>query len=219
MQTPDSWMTALGVDPLAHAPALHAFLATEEAQHAVYPPAEERFAALRLTPFASVKVVLLGQDPYHGAGQANGLSFSVNPPTKPPPSLRNIYKELTADVGCATPTTGDLSPWARQGVLLLNTVLTVRHKTAGSHRKKGWEDYTNQLIDALAARERPVAFVLWGKTAQQKAERIGDRHLIVQSPHPSPYSAHTGFFGSRPFTAVNTWLASVGVEPVDWSLP
>lgn len=219
MQIPTPWQHALG-GPILEGPdyeGLRAFLGAEEAEHPVYPPADERFAALAHTPPERVRVVLLGQDPYHGPGQAHGLSFSVKPPRKPPPSLKNIYRELHDDVGVEPPTHGDLTAWADRGVLLLNTVLTVRHKKAGSHRKKGWERFTDAVIAAVAAGP-PVAFVLWGKAAQEKAEGLDARHLVLQAPHPSPYSADTGFFGSRPFSRIDAWLAERGEPPMDWSL-
>ncbi|MCB9675262.1 MAG: uracil-DNA glycosylase [Alphaproteobacteria bacterium] len=220
MRLPQSWAAALGGDPLGGADfdGLRAFLAAEEAEHTVLPPAEERFAAFEHTPFDAVRVVLLGQDPYHGNGQAHGLSFSVKKPRKPPPSLKNIFQELADDVGFTRPDHGELTAWADRGVLLLNAVLTVRHKKAGSHRKKGWEPFTDAVIDALSAREAPLAFLLWGKAAQEKAERIAERHLVLTAPHPSPYSAETGFFGCKHFSQVNTWLVEQGQAPIDWSL-
>jgi uracil-DNA glycosylase len=164
-------------------------------------------------------VVILGQDPYHGAGQAHGLSFSVHPGVKFPPSLRNIYKELIQDLGCAAPLTGDLTPWAQQGVLLLNTVLTVREGQAASHQGKGWEAFTDAIIEALNEREQEVVFVLWGNHAQKKGAKINtDRHVVITSVHPSPLSASRGFFGSKPFSAINTTLASRGVNPIDWGM-
>lgn len=190
------------------------------AGEAIYPPQGQWLRALELTPLPSVKVVILGQDPYHGPGQAHGLAFSVPPGEKLPPSLRNIYKELAAD--CGTPRlTGDLAVWAEQGVLLLNTVLTVAAGQAGSHQKRGWEEITDAIVAAVAARPEPSAFILWGSHAQAKARRIADlgpgtRHCVIESAHPSPLSAHRGFFGSRPFGRANAFLAAHGRQPVRW---
>ncbi len=198
---------------------LQAFVADERRHHPVYPPADEVFAALHLTPFAEVKVVILGQDPYHGPGQAHGLAFSVRPPVPPPPSLANIFTELEADVGVPRPDHGSLEAWARQGVLLLNTALTVRGGAANSHAKKGWERFTDQVIRAVAAKPEPVVFILWGANARAKAKMIDQQvHTVLQSPHPSPLSAHRGFFGSRPFSRTNEALQAAGRTPVDWSL-
>lgn len=186
----------------------------------VYPPAHRVFRALELTPYADVKVVILGQDPYHGAGQAHGLSFSVLPGVKVPPSLRNIYKELQDDIGCETPKHGCLAHWARQGVLLLNSVLTVEEGQANAHRKLGWETFTDKLISALNDRERPIAFVLWGRQAQEKGRFIDrERHLVIEDVHPSPLSAYAGFFGSRPFSKCNAFLKQNGLTEIDWTLP
>ena len=166
------------------------------------------------------KVVILGQDPYHGDGQAHGLSFSVQVGVEPPPSLLNIYQELQDDLGIAPPGHGCLIPWARQGVLLLNTVLTVRAHAAASHQGHGWERFTDHIIQLLGARERPLAFILWGSPARKKRSLITNpRHLIVESPHPSPLSAHRGFFGSRPFSRVNDFLVQAGETPIEWQLP
>lgn len=190
------------------------------AERTVYPPADRVFRALELTPLADVKVVILGQDPYHGAGQAHGLSFSVLPGVKPPPSLRNIYKELQDDIGCPAPSHGCLAHWARQGVLLLNAVLTVEEGQANSHRKLGWETFTDRLIAALNDREEPIAFVLWGRHAQEKGRRIDrERHLILEDVHPSPLSAYGGFFGSRPFSKCNAFLRERGRTEIDWRIP
>ncbi|MFD0671894.1 uracil-DNA glycosylase [Cohnella sp. GCM10027633] len=191
------------------------------AERTVYPPADSVFRALELTSFNDVKVVILGQDPYHGAGQAHGLSFSVMPGVKLPPSLRNIYKELQEDIiGFEPPSHGCLAHWARQGVLLLNSVLTVEEGQANAHRKLGWETFTDKLVSALSARERPIAFVLWGKQAQEKGRHIDrSRHLVIEDVHPSPLSAYAGFFGSRPFSRCNEFLASHGIAEIDWRLP
>lgn len=194
------------------------FVTEQRTKHAVYPPAEDTFNAFHFSSLAETKVVILGQDPYHGPGQAHGLSFSVLPGIKIPPSLRNIYKELATDIGGEPPSSGDLSSWARQGVLLLNTVLTVRDGEANSHRKRGWEDFTDAVIDVLSRREQPAVFILWGKPAEKKARLINDRHHIIIAPHPSPLSAHRGFFGSQPFSKANTILTGLGQTPIDWSI-
>ncbi|MDQ0271780.1 uracil-DNA glycosylase [Cytobacillus purgationiresistens] len=195
------------------------FLDSEYEDEVVCPLKDEIFNAFKYTGFAETKVVILGQDPYHGLGQAHGLSFSVQPDVKIPPSLKNIYKELEADVGCTIPNNGYLLKWAKQGVLLLNTVLTVRKGAAHSHRKKGWEPFTNEVIRLLNEREDPVIFVLWGKPAQEKLTLIDtERHPIIKSPHPSPFSARTGFFGSKPFSEINRLLRSNGNEPIDWQI-
>lgn len=199
---------------------LRQFLIQEYRSTTVYPDMYDIFNALHYTPLAQTKVCILGQDPYHGPGQAHGLSFSVKPGVKPPPSLQNIFKELHADLGCPIPNHGCLEHWARQGVLLLNTVLTVRRGQANSHRGKGWEQFTDRVIEVLNARELPVVFILWGRNAQAKREMIDtSRHLVLESAHPSPYSAHYGFFGSRPFSKANAFLQQTGVEPIDWAIP
>lgn len=199
---------------------LHQFLKQEYTTQNIHPDMYHIFEALELTPFEKVKVVILGQDPYHGVNQAHGLSFSVQPGVKIPPSLRNIYKELETDLGIAPVNHGYLSSWAEQGVLLLNTVLTVREGVAYSHRGKGWEQLTDAIIEKLNAREQPIVFILWGKPAQQKIKMIDtNKHIIIQSPHPSPLSAHRGFFGSRPFSRTNDALKELGVTPINWQLP
>jgi len=217
---PDDWAGQLAgefEDPYWQ--HLRTFVTSERRSHQVFPAAPDVFAALRLTPFDQVRVVVLGQDPYHGPGQANGLCFSVSPGTPIPPSLRNIFAELGADLGCAPPATGDLSAWARQGVLLLNSTLTVRQGQAGSHQKQGWERFTDQIIRAVAARPQSTVFVLWGQSARTKRALIPTPpNRIVESPHPSPLSAHRGFFGSRPFSAVNEALVAAGQPPIDWCL-
>lgn len=190
----------------------------EYEEHTVYPPREFLFQALKLTSYEDTKAVVLGQDPYHGPGQAHGLSFSVLPGVRIPPSLHNMYKELATDLDCPAPTTGTLTPWAQQGVLLLNTVLTVRDGQPGSHQGKGWERFTDAVIEALNRRERPVVFVLWGSHAQKKGQMIDTtRHEIIASAHPSPLAARRGFFGSRPFSRVNLFLEQQGEAPIDWS--
>jgi uracil-DNA glycosylase len=202
---------------------LQAFVAGERTAGEVYPPKDEVFSAFHLTPFAKVRVVILGQDPYHGPGQAHGLCFSVKRGVPVPPSLVNIYKELLADLSCAAPKHGNLEAWARQGVLLLNTTMTVRAHEANSHQKRGWETFTDAVIDAVAAREAPVVFILWGAAARKKRLRIEavapGRHCCLESAHPSPLSAHNGFLGSRPFSATNVALGAAGFPPIDWQLP
>jgi uracil-DNA glycosylase len=198
---------------------LQAFVRDERGRHAVYPPPEQVFAALHLTPYATTRVVILGQDPYHGPGQAHGLCFSVANGVALPPSLVNIFRELHDDLGIAPPAHGDLSGWARQGVLLLNTTLTVRRGAAASHQGKGWETFTDQVITAVAAKDHPVVFILWGSHARRKKALVDTgRHTIIESAHPSPLSAHNGFFGSKPFSRTNQALIAAGLEPIDWSL-
>ena len=199
---------------------LQEFVAAERARHAVYPQDDQVFAALHLTPLASVKVLILGQDPYHGAGQAHGLCFSVRPGVSVPPSLANIFKELEDDLGLAPPRHGNLTAWAQQGVLLLNTSLTVRAHAAASHQGKGWETFTDEVIRAVNAKPERVVFMLWGASARRKRALIDtSRHVIIESAHPSPLSAHSGFLGSRPFSRANKALAEAGRSPVDWRLP
>lgn len=199
---------------------LRQFLIGEYSTKQVYPDMYSIFNALHYTSYADTKVLILGQDPYYEPGQAHGLSFSVQPNVPPPPSLVNIFKELETDLGCTVPNNGCLEPWARQGVLLLNTVLTVQAHRANSHRDKGWEIFTDKIISLLNQREKPVAFILWGSPARRKKAMITNpQHFIVESPHPSPLSAYRGFFGSRPFSKVNKFLESVGEEPINWQLP
>ena len=184
----------------------------------VYPPSTDIFNAFAFTPLEKVKVVILGQDPYHEPGQANGLCFSVHKGIRIPPSLVNIYKEMSTDLGCPIPESGDLTGWARQGVLLLNTVLTVRAHAANSHRGIGWEEFTDAAIRVLADQDRPIVFILWGTPARRKKALIHNpKHLIIESPHPSPLSASGGFFGSRPFSRTNDYLVRCGLEPIDWA--
>lgn len=198
---------------------LRAFLKTEYKSHVVYPSMYDIFSALKETPYAGVKVLLLGQDPYHGPNQAHGLAFSVLPGIQVPPSLQNIYKELHEDLGCRIPDTGCLLPWARQGVLLLNTALTVRAGQANSHRGRGWETFTDSIIRHLNAREKPVVFLLWGGNAKQKRALItSPQHLVLQAAHPSPLSAYNGFFGCRHFSKTNEFLVQNGMAPIDWQL-
>lgn len=196
------------------------FVADERASVEVFPPADEVFAALHLTALADVKVVILGQDPYHGPGQAHGLCFSVRPGVRVPPSLQNIHKELHDDLGVDIPAHGNLEAWARQGVLLLNTTLTVRAHDAASHQRQGWETFTDRVIEVVNTKEDRVVFILWGAAARRKRSMIDlDRHVVIESPHPSPLSAHRGFFGTRPFSRANEALAAAGRRPIDWSLP
>ncbi|EXX85574.1 uracil-DNA glycosylase [Paenibacillus darwinianus] len=200
--------------------ALRERLEAEYELGSVYPASSDIFNALDYTSYAGTKVVILGQDPYHGLGQAQGLSFSVNPGVRIPPSLQNIYKELHDDLGCPIPDHGNLIPWARQGVLLLNAVLTVQAGKANSHQGLGWERFTDRIVTALGAREKPVVFILWGKYAQAKAAFIdAGRHAVIASPHPSPFAARRGFFGSRPFSRANAHLRSFGSEEIEWCLP
>ena len=197
---------------------LQVFVQKRRAEVRVFPEEKNVFNALELTPFESVKVVILGQDPYHGFGQAHGLSFSVQKGIPLPPSLKNIYKELQEDIGGELPTEGDLSHWAKQGVLLLNTVLTVEEGNANSHKGKGWERLTNRLIDSLNELKHPVIFILWGKPAQDKEKFITNpNHVILKAPHPSPLSAYRGFFGSKPFSRVNDILIQQGQTPIRWT--
>lgn len=189
----------------------------------IYPPKEQVFQALQITQPEQVKCVILGQDPYHGAGQANGLAFSVSPACKLPPSLRNIYKELSSDIGSVTPANGDLSAWAKQGVLLLNSVLTVEEKKAGSHAKLGWQTVTQEIIRILFQLPQPIVFLLWGKYASNVVYSIKDtlpneNKKFIESAHPSPLSAHQGFFGSRPFSQTNQYLQEHGVAPIQWNI-
>ena len=221
---PESWQPVLEpVLATAEARQLGGFLVAEEqAGKQIYPPRGCRLKALELTPLDEVKVVILGQDPYHGPGQAMGLCFSVPEGVKIPPSLVNIYKELEADLGVARADHGDLSKWARQGVLLLNDTLTVEAAKAGSHAKRGWDAITDACVAAVAARDEPSVFILWGSHAQAKAKRIAGlregQHCVIESPHPSPLSAHRGFFGSKPFSRTNAFLSDHGREAIDWAL-
>lgn len=199
---------------------LRNFLAQEYRSRTVFPDMYDIYTALHLTGYKDTKVVILGQDPYHGPGQAHGLSFSVKPGVPAPPSLQNIFKELEDDLGCYIPNNGHLVKWAEQGVLLLNTVLTVQAHTANSHRGKGWESFTDRIIALLNEREAPVVFMLWGSPAQQKMQLIDtSKHFIIRSPHPSPLSAYRGFFGSKPFSRANVFLRERGIAEIDWQIP
>ena len=221
VDAPKSWLRVIGEEldqPYFH--ELAAFVDAERQRFAVYPPEADVFSALKLTPYAQARVVLLGQDPYHEPGQAHGLCFSVLPGVALPPSLRNIFRELRDDLGCPIPNNGYLISWATQGVLLLNTVLTVRAHAPNSHRGKGWERFTDAIIRSVNEKNRRVVFVLWGAAAQRKVELITSaRHVIVRAAHPSPLSARNGFFGSKPFSAINTALAAVGEPEITWQIP
>lgn len=199
--------------------ALKAFLVEEKKSQIIYPKSSNIFAAFDNTPFDNVKVVILGQDPYHGDGQAHGLSFSVQDGIAHPPSLQNIFKELRDDMGCAIPKSGNLSVWAKQGVFLLNTVLTVRASEANSHRNQGWENFTDAVIKLLSAHKEHLVFILWGAPAGAKASLIDvKKHLILKAPHPSPLSSYRGFFGSKPFSKSNEFLTCKGIKPISWCL-
>ncbi|WP_344574567.1 uracil-DNA glycosylase [Streptomyces lunalinharesii] len=217
---PESWRGVLGEElEKPYFKELIDFVEQERAAGPVYPPHEQVFAALEATPYDQVKVLVLGQDPYHGPGQGHGLCFSVQPGVKTPPSLRNIYKEMKEELGHPVPDNGYLMPWAQQGVLLLNAVLTVREGEANSHKGKGWEKVTDAVIRAVASRPDPAVFVLWGNYAKKKLPLIDEeRHAVVQGAHPSPLSAKK-FFGSRPFTQINEAIAAQGHTPIDWRIP
>ena len=220
-QLPKDWKNVLK-DVLASQEFadLEAFVAQERREETVFPSEEDLFSAFRLTPYENVKVLLLGQDPYHGPGQAHGLAFSVQPGVKPPPSLVNIFKELQSDVGAPKPKDGSLVPWAEQGVLLLNAVLTVRQGEANSHARHGWEHFTDAVIQKVSGKPERVVFILWGSYAQKKKALIDtSKHVILEAQHPSPLSAKKGFFGSRPFTRTNEALEERGLQPIDWTLP
>lgn len=218
----ESWKQALaGEFASPYMAALREFLLEEKRRgKTIFPRGSEYFRALDLTPLGQVKVVILGQDPYHGDGQAHGLCFSVRPGVRIPPSLVNIYKELQDDLGIPPARHGYLEHWARQGVLLLNSVLTVERSLAASHQGKGWERFTDAVIARVNEQERPAVFMLWGSYAQRKAAFVDSRrHLVLKAPHPSPLSAHNGFFGSRHFSRANQFLLSNGIDPIDWQLP
>jgi len=215
-----SWKKALaGEFQQSYFKELKAFLLSEKNTYRIYPKGSDIFAAYNLTPFESVKVVILGQDPYHGPRQAHGLAFSVQRGIAHPPSLQNIFKELKDDIGCDVPLHGMLEAWAKQGVFLLNTVLTVREGQAHSHKEQGWERFTDATIKALSDHREHLVFILWGRPAQMKTSLIDtSRHHIIASPHPSPLSAYRGFFGSKPFSRANSYLQSAGITPIDWCL-
>lgn len=221
LEIPESWQPALGGEiEKPYFRRLEAFLEQESAQHPVFPPESDRFNALKLTPYERVRVLLLGQDPYHGENQAHGLCFSVLPGVAIPPSLVNMFKELKEDLGCPIPAHGCLTSWAEQGVLMLNAVLTVRAHSANSHKGQGWETFTDAVIRAVSAKPEPVVFVLWGGYAQKKRPLIDEtRHTLLQSAHPSPLSARNGFFGSRPYSRINAALKAAGTPEIDWQIP
>jgi len=220
MPIPESWLPALGAEQdKPYYRELYRFVGEERRKYPVYPPGNDVFNALRYTPYEQVRVMIIGQDPYHEEGQAHGLAFSVRPGVPPPPSLLNIFKELNADVGFRIPNHGCLIPWAEQGVLLLNAVLTVRAHQANSHQGKGWETFTDTVLQAVNQKQTPVVFLLWGSYAQRKAELIdGNRHIILKAPHPSPLSASRGFFGCRHFSRANSALKTAGLPMIDWQL-
>lgn len=220
MQLPGGWQRRLGSElEQPYFVDLEKFLVEERATGTIFPPENEVFAAFELTPFEDVKVFLLGQDPYPTPGHAHGLCFSVKPGVKPPQSLKNIYKELHADLGCPVPEHGNLTSWARQGILMLNAVLTVRSGKANSHKNKGWEKFTDAVIRAVNDKPKRVVFLLWGAFAQKKRRLIDeDRHVVIAGTHPSPLSAHKGFFGSKPFSAINAALERGGRGTIDWTV-
>ncbi|MCM1569276.1 MAG: uracil-DNA glycosylase [Roseburia sp.] len=216
----NDWLTVLAPEfRKPYYKALYEFVREEYQTKQIFPPSEDIFNAFHLTPLSEVKVVIIGQDPYHNVGQAHGLCFSVKPDVEIPPSLVNIYQELHDDLGCTIPNNGYLVKWARQGVLMLNTVLTVRAHLANSHHGMGWEKFTDAAIQALNTQDRPIVFMLWGKPAQMKKSMLKNpNHLILEAPHPSPLSAYRGFFGSRPFSKANHFLEEHGEEPIDWQI-
>ncbi|MCR4842606.1 MAG: uracil-DNA glycosylase [Eubacterium sp.] len=219
-QIDNDWLPA--IEPEFKKPyykELFSFVNGEYRKTVVYPPADDIFNAFHFTPLSSVKVVILGQDPYHEPGQAQGLSFSVPEGVDVPPSLQNIYKELSTDLGCTIPNHGCLKKWAAQGVLLLNAVLTVRAHAANSHKGHGWEEFTDAVIQAVNAKEEPVVYMLWGRPAREKKRMLNNpRHLVLEAPHPSPLSAYRGFFGCRHFSKANAFLESQGLDPIDWQI-
>ena len=220
LQIGESWKNFLGEEfSKEYFSSLEKYLKEEKKQHKIFPTNENIFRAYNTTKFDDVKVVILGQDPYHGENQAHGLAFSVLEGTRFPPSLVNIFKELVEDMGCAMPTTGNLLAWAEQGVFLLNTVLTVRESSASSHRAKGWEQFTDATIKAINDNLENVVFILWGKPAQSKEKLLDvSKHLILKAPHPSPLSSYRGFFGSKPFSLTNEYLMAHNKKPIDWCL-
>ena len=216
----NDWLEAIGDEfKKEYYRDLYNFVKDEYSKTVIYPPADDIFNAFHFTPLSKVRVLLLGQDPYHNENQAHGLSFSVQPGQDIPPSLQNIYKELNDDLGCYIPNNGFLKKWAEQGVLLLNTVLTVRAHQANSHKNHGWELFTDAIINAVNKQDRPIVYFLWGAPAQKKAAMLNNpKHLILEAPHPSPLSAYRGFFGSRPFSKTNDFLVKNGMEPIDWQI-
>ena len=216
----NDWLSAIGGEfRKDYNKKLYSFVKEEYGKNVIYPKAEDIFNAFHFTPLSKVKVVILGQDPYHEPGQAHGLSFSVQPGIDIPPSLVNIYKEMRDDIGTYIPDNGCLTKWAEQGVLLLNTVLTVRAHAANSHKGHGWEEFTDAVISAVDKEDRPIVFILWGSPARKKKAMLTNpKHLVLESPHPSPLSAYAGFFGSKPFSKANEFLKANGVEPIDWQI-
>uniref|UniRef100_UPI0040577FE6 uracil-DNA glycosylase n=1 Tax=Acetatifactor sp. TaxID=1872090 RepID=UPI0040577FE6 len=216
----NDWLKVLGEEfRKPYYKELYQFVKKEYDSTQVFPPADDIFNAFHLTPLSEVKVVIIGQDPYHNIGQAHGLCFSVKPDVEIPPSLVNIYQELHDDLGCKIPNNGYLVKWAKQGVLMLNTVLTVRAHMANSHRGKGWEEFTDAAIRALNTQDRPIVFILWGRPAQMKKNMLNNpNHLILEAPHPSPLSSYRGFFGSKPFSKTNQFLQEHGVASIDWQI-
>lgn len=216
----NDWLTPLSPEfKKPYYAGLYKKIREEYSKQQIFPPADEIFTAFELTPLSEVKVVIIGQDPYHGEGQAHGLCFSVKPDIETPPSLVNIYKELNTDLGCYIPNNGYLTKWAKQGVLLLNTVLTVRAHQANSHRGIGWEEFTDAAIRILNEQDRPIVYLLWGKPAQAKKSMLNNpKHLILEAPHPSPLSAYRGFFGCRHFSKTNEFLKENGLSPIDWQI-
>ena len=216
----NDWLEAIGGEfRKPYYSELYGFVKNEYSTRVVYPPSDEIFNAFHFTPLKEVKVVIIGQDPYHEPNQAHGLCFSVKDGVEIPPSLVNIYKELQDDLGCSIPSSGYLEKWARQGVLLLNTVLTVRAHQANSHQGKGWEQFTDAIINAVNAQDRPIVYMLWGRPAQSKIPMLTNpKHLILKAPHPSPLSAYRGFFGCKHFSQTNEFLKRNGIEPIDWQI-
>ncbi|MBU5472448.1 MAG: uracil-DNA glycosylase [Clostridiales bacterium] len=216
----NDWLQAVGGEfKKPYYAQLYKFIKEEYNTKVIYPPADDIFNALHLTPLSKVKVLILGQDPYHNEGQAHGLCFSVKPEVDIPPSLENIYKELKDDLGCKIPNNGYLVKWAEQGVLMLNTVLTVRAHQANSHQGRGWEQFTDAIINAVNAQDRPIVYMLWGRPAQSKIPMLTNpKHLILKAPHPSPLSAYRGFFGCKHFSQANAFLEKNGIEPIDWQI-
>ena len=217
----ESWNAELGNEfSSEYMASLRAFLKKEiQIGKKIFPPMNKIFNAFNLTPFTNIKIVLVGQDPYHGESQANGLSFSVEENIKVPPSLQNIFRELFSDLRLTSPQNGNLEKWAKQGVLLLNSSLTVEKGLPGSHQGKGWEKFTDEVLKIINNKKQNVVFILWGKKAQEKGHFLDrQRHLILKSPHPSPFSAHSGFFGSKPFSKANNYLIEKGIEPINWQL-
>lgn len=216
----NDWLDAIGEEfNKPYYKELDNFVKEEYKNHQIFPDVNDIFNAFHYTPLKNVKVVILGQDPYHNIGQAHGLCFSVKPQVDIPPSLVNIYKELQDDLGCYIPNNGYLKKWAEQGVLMLNTVLTVRAHQANSHQGKGWEIFTDSVIKAVNESDQPIVFILWGKPAQSKKKMLTNpKHLILEAPHPSPLSSYRGFFGSKPFSKTNAYLVENGLEPIDWQI-